>query len=171
MKNLIIRNGLYASILLVGISFLFWLLTSGDPSLYGVGEVVGYTSIVFSMVFIYLGIRQYRDLSGSISFSQALKVGILIALFPSIFFGLYNIVYISFLDPDFLDSYYQIQLDQMKKTMPADAFAARQQDIEAQLDLYMNPWFQFLIMFLTVFIIGFIISIISSIIVKKKKTA
>ena len=44
--------------------------------------VVGYTTIVISMLFVYFGIRSYRDnvLGGTISFGRGFQAGLLITL-------------------------------------------------------------------------------------------
>ena len=63
---------------------------------YKIAEIVGYSTILLSMIFVFLGIKKYRDENngGNISFGEALKVGVLIVLIPSIAFGLYNLFYI-----------------------------------------------------------------------------
>ncbi len=168
MKKLIVKHGLYASLVVVGIPLLMWTLTDGEPN-YDLGEIIGYATMVLCMTFVFLGIREYRnhELNGSISFGQALKVGVLIALIPSVAFGVYDLIYVIWLDPDFYDTYYAQYIEEMKNTMPESELEKALADMEAQKELFMNPFMQFLVMFLTVFLIGFVISLISSMVLKR----
>src|ERR1044071_2734991 len=71
------------------------------------GLVVGYTVIVISFLFVYFGIRSYRDnvLGGHITFAKAFQAGILITLISCAFYvGSWLIVYYNFM-PDFGDKY------------------------------------------------------------------
>ena len=171
MNNVIIKNGIYASLLLVGIHLIAWVISDGEPN-YEVGEIIGYTSMVACTVFVFLGIREHRnvDLKGEISFSQALGMGVLIALFPAIVFGLYDLVYVFYLNPDFNETYFNYYMDEMRASLSPKEFEIAKQDLEAQKEFWSNPALQFLVMFLTVFVIGFIVALISATILKTKTT-
>ena len=54
---------------------------------------------------IVLGTRWYRDnvLGGTMTYSQALIIGIVISISTGIIYALYNVISISFLYPNFLD--------------------------------------------------------------------
>ena len=172
MKKTIIRFGAYASVIIVGISVVFWLFSSDTPN-YSFGEIVGYASIILAMVFVFLGIRHYRDneKSGSISFGEALKLGVLIALVPSLAFGIYNAVYTELLDPGFIDDYYQYTLDKMEADMAPADFEAAAQKMESEKEMFANPVLGSAVMFLTVFLIGFVFAIVSALILKKEDKA
>ena len=170
MNKLVLRFGLYATLVTIGIPLLqYFFLDKGAEMNYQLGEIIGYSTIILSMVFVFLGIKKYRDENndGSITFWEALKVGILIAAIPAIAFGLYNWVYIAFLDPEFLDNYYQHYLDQAQATMSVTEFEAEKTKLELQKAGFQSPVVQFVVMFLTVFILGFIVSLVSSIVLKK----
>ncbi len=169
MKNLVLKNGVYATLVLIGIHLISWVL-SGDQPNYEISEIIGYASMIICMVFVFLGIREYRnvELKGHMTFSQALGMGVLIALFPALAFGIYDIIYILYLEPDFTNEYFDYHLQEMKATMSPAAFSAAKVELEAQREFWANPLIQFVVMFLTVFIIGFIVSLISSTILKTK---
>jgi hypothetical protein len=61
-------------------------------------EIAGHLSIFISMIFVFMGIKHYRDSmnGGKLNFAQGLKVGTLIILIPAIAFGLLDIVYTEF---------------------------------------------------------------------------
>jgi hypothetical protein len=115
------------------------------------------------------GHRKHRDENngGTISFWEALKVGGVIAVIPSIACGLYNWLYIEILDPEFMDNYYNHYLAQAQATMSAEDFERTKSKMEAEKAGFQSPVVQFAVMFLTVFIIGFIVSLIASIVLKK----
>lgn len=60
---------------------------------------------VVLVLCIVLGTRWYRDnvLGGTMTYSQALIVGIVISVSTGIIYALYNVISISFIYPDFLD--------------------------------------------------------------------
>lgn len=169
MKKTILKNGAYASLIVVGIPLLLWSLFEGEPN-YDISEIIGYATMILCMAFVFLGIREYRnqELNGTISFGEALKVGILIALIPSFAFGFYDLIYVIYLDPGFYDNYYHHYTRELEKTLSGPELEKAITDLNAQKDFFMNPVIQFLVMFLTVFIIGFIASMVSSLILKKR---
>ena len=114
------------------------------------------------MIFVFLGIREYVRETGAANFWNALKIGTLIAIAPSIVFGIYNIIYIKWIDPNFNQNYLQYQIDSLQNPT-AEEIAA----LEASMKLWENPLMQFFVMFLTVLIIGFIVSLISSVVLRR----
>lgn len=169
MNKLIIKHGLYASLLLIGINLIVWVISDGEPN-YSTGELIGYGSMIACMLFVFLGVREYRnvELNGEISFGKALGAGVLIALFPSLAFGMYDLIYILYLNPDFNDLYFEHYLNEMKASMTKEEFAVAKSEVESQKEFWSNPFMQFTVMFLTVFVIGFIMALLSSMILKTK---
>lgn len=77
------------------------LIIIGDsPDTYEIGEVIGYASIAVSLFFVYFGMKDYKQKLGpkDFKFFKALQTGLLITLFPSVAFGLYNVIYIEILN-------------------------------------------------------------------------
>ncbi|MTI19733.1 DUF4199 domain-containing protein [Fulvivirga sp. RKSG066] len=174
--KIIIRYGLFSAGILIIISVASLIVLGTSEENYDVGEIIGYTSIILSLTTIYFGIKKYKNehLNGSINFWQALKVGLLIAVFPSITFGLYNVIYVEYIDPTFMDSYYQHELQKLEESMTATEYEVAKAEMESQKEMFMNPTIQFFVMFFTVWLIGLIITIVSSfsfIVSKPKQTA
>ena len=157
-----LKFGIYSSAFLLGTNLISLAIFGTDPDNFGWGEIFGYTVIVVSMGFVFLGIREYKIKKESLSFWNALKIGSLISILPSLVFGIYNLVYVKWIDPDFFEHYLKYQIDQMNNPTQEDMMA-----LQAQMEPMANPIAMFVIMFLTVFLIGFIIAVISSIILKK----
>ena len=165
MKNPIIRNGVYSGLLMLAL-FVIAYFIGGD---FGMQEIIGYLSILISLVFVFLGIKQYRDEigNGNITFGKAMQVGLLIVLVPSIVFGLYNLIYIEYIDPNFVENYYADALAQMKDSLSPEEFKVKAVEMEAEKEAFGSPLIQFGAMAATVFLMGVVVSVISSFILKK----
>ncbi len=168
MRKIVLRFGLFGAITICVLFLAAWFLADGQS--YTVQELIGYSVMILSLSFVFFGIKQFRDTenSGSISFKKALTIGLLISLIVAIAFGILDVIYVEFLNPDFMDDYYARSVAEMEATLPTDEFKIKLQELEAQKTTFTNPMFTFAIMGLTVFVIGFIISLISSLILQRK---
>lgn len=170
MKSTVYRYGIYATLTIVALSWgVFFLLKNVGQSLQ---ELAGYLTILLAMIFIFLGIRHFRDRvnGGYLSFSQGLKIGVLIVLIPAVAFGLFDILYTEVLNPTWKEDYYTKYIDDLRKSVAADKLDAAIKKAEKEKEMFSNPVFQFLLMGGTVFIIGFIVAIISSLTLRRSKT-
>ena len=78
--------------------------------------ILGWTTIILSAVFIFVGIRSYRENynNGVISFGKALKVGLLITLIGALMYVLvWEIMYFNFMH-DMMDGYFAAEMDKVK---------------------------------------------------------
>ncbi|MEL6924405.1 MAG: DUF4199 domain-containing protein, partial [Bacteroidota bacterium] len=134
------------------------------------GEIVGYSAIVISMIFVFLGIRQYREIEngGHLGFWEAVKIGLGIAAFPAIAFGLYNLFYTEVLDPEFFAKYTEYLVNEQADNKTAAELETLRTELIAQNEVFDNPLIQFGTMFLSVFLIGLIVSILSAFILKRE---
>lgn len=168
MKNTVLRYGTYGGITMI---VLFSLgLYLGQFLNYSAREVIGYTTMVVSLSFIFFGIRHYRDKEnhGSVTFGQSLKIGVLISLIVSLVFGIIDVVYIEFINPDFMAEYYAHSVEQLKNTVPEAELQEKLKELEAQKEMFASTFMSFIIMSLTVFVLGFIISLISALFLQRK---
>ena len=169
-----LRWGTYSLIAMCAL-FLFNIFY-GPKMDYQTMEVVGYVGIVVSLIFVYFGIRQYRDKvnGGYISFGRALSTGLLIVLVPAFLFGLFDVVYSTYINPSFYDDYCTKTIERMKLSLTATEFEIKSKQMKAQMEMFRaNPFLQFVVMALTVFLVGFIITVVSALILRrdKKKTS
>lgn len=169
MKKIVIAYGLYAALTLVVLFGLTFLLGKGLH--FKTAEQLGYASILLGMIFVYLGIREYREKvgGGKVSFWQAVKVGLLIASIPSVAFGLFDVIYVTFIDPGAIDHFYNENLAELKASLPPVEYEIKAAKMESQREMFSNPFFQFVIMGLTVFLIGVVASLISSFVLKTEE--
>ena len=167
MKRTILRYGLFATLTIIALSLMIWTLVDVVDNT--TGEIIGYSSMVVSLLFVYFGIKHYRDSenNGLVSFGKALLIGILISLLASIAFGLMDLIYVTFVNPDFMTDYYDGMLDQLQ-TLPADELEVRKAELESEKAMFSNPFMHFMIMSMMVFVIGTVISLISALVLQRK---
>ncbi len=168
MKKTVIHYGVFSAITICVLNLVGWFL--GKNLDYSIQEVIGYTGMVVALLFVFFGIKQYRDHenNGVVTFGKALLIGVLISLIAAVAFGILDIIYIKYINPDFVTEYYAHYVAQMKSTLPADEFKIEFEKLEAQKELFSNPFMSFFLMAVTVFIIGFIISLLSGLILQRK---
>jgi hypothetical protein len=172
MKSTVYRYGLLSMLALVVFSAI--QLFALKNTSFEVQEASGYLAILVSMIFVFLGIRHYRDRvnSGYMTFGQGLKIGLLIVLIPSVAFGLFDILYTEVINPGWSEEYYSHYVEKVKASTSPEKLDAVLKQVQSQKELFSSPIMQFLIMAATVFIIGLIVAIISSLsLMKKKKLA
>lgn len=170
MKKIVIKYGLYGVAVMFLISLGSFLIFK-DRHNWELQEIIGYATIVLSLLFVFFGMRHYRDKhnAGRLGFGKALGLGTLIALFPSVAFGLFSLIEIYWLDPGFLDKYYAYQVEKVTNSTPSAELQAALQKMAEEKEMFNSPIAQFGFMFLTVFVIGFIIAIISALILRRNK--
>ena len=168
MNNTIRKYGFFASTTICILSLLSWFV--GKDLDFTTQEVIGYASMIVSLSFVFFGIKHFRDTynNGTITFGKAFLIGVLISLSAAITFGLLDVVYVKFINPDFLSEYYDASLAQMKEDLSPEAFELKLADLESQKELFSNIWVNFLVMSMTVFVIGGILSVLSAMILKRK---
>lgn len=167
MKRTILRFGLYGTATICVLSILSWFLI--DVVEDKTGEILGYTTMVVSLLFIYFGIKHFRDRenNGMVSFGKALLIGVLISLMASVAFGMLDVIYVKVINPDFITDYYDKMFAQIE-SMPTEEFETRKAEIESEKEMFLNPFVHFLIMSMMVFVIGFIISLLSALVLQRK---
>lgn len=172
MKKIILRYGILsvlAMVLVFGTTFFIFRNNEN----FDIQEVIGYTAIVLSLLFVFFAIKQWRDQhnNGVLSFGRGLGIGTLVTLFPSVAFGAYSYLEVNYIDPGFNDRYYSHYIEKVKQTTPPEKLQAALDELASSKEMFTNPFFQFFAMFLTVFVIGVIISVISSLILRRQPKA
>ena len=172
MKQTAFRYGIFAALTILAFATinLFIVAKSAD---YATQEVLGYLTIVLAMIFVFLGIRHFRDRvnDGLLSFGEGFKVGLLIALVPAVFFGLFDLLYTEVLNPSWKEEYYSHYAQQLRDSTPPEKLTAELDKLEKQKELFSKPFMQFVIMTLTVFVVGVIVTIISALSLRRNKPA
>src|SRR5687768_2415616 len=105
MKKIVLTFGLLSGV--VSALMMFVTVLFIDQIGWDNGVFVGYTAIVLSLLFVYFGIRSYRDnhLGGRITFGRAFGVGILITLISCLFYVIAWEIEYATMFSDFADKY------------------------------------------------------------------
>jgi hypothetical protein len=170
MKKTILRFGTYAGIFELVCFALVWLVIKLFPIDHGTQGNIGLVAITCPLIFVYVGIRYYRDKlnDGSISFLKALRLGLLIVIIPALSYALVETVYVLYIDPQFYDKVFAYDIEQYRKTLPPAAFALKAKALKAELAMDKNPFYNFSLMVLIIGCLGVIVSLISSLLLMRK---
>ena len=168
MKHTVIKYGIYAMLsgfLLFGLPFFFGMGIENEYN-----QFLGYSSIVLSLLFIYFGVKHYRDKvnNGNVSFGKAIKIGMLIALFSAVGVAVFDYIYTTQINPDFSTDYVEYSIKKMEENLPPEEASIKAAELKQQMADYGGSGFMAALMFVTVVVIGFIISLISGLILQRK---
>ena len=140
----------------------------------GHSYVLGYTTIILSLLLVFFGVRSYRDnvADGQITFGKAFLVGLAITVISCLFYvATWEIIYFNFL-PDFMDKY-GAQVIQRMQASGATAAAIQQQkeQLEKLKEMYKNPFFNVAMTFIEPFPVGLGITLLSAAVLRKKASS
>jgi len=167
LKKTILTFGLISGALIS----LMMALTVPFQDKLGHSYVIGYATIVLSLLLSYFGIRSYRDNvgKGQITFGKAFAVGISITIISCLCYVLtWEIIYYNFM-PDFMDKY---AAHIIQKMQASGATAAAIQRKTVELDklkvMYKNPLINMAMTFIEPFPVGLVITLISAAVLRRK---
>lgn len=132
---------------------------------------LGYTVMLIAFIFIFVGIKSQRDKinGGLITFSQALKTGLLITLVASAFYVVVWLIAYYLFVPDFMDKYTAHMLKNARaEGLGEAAMAQKVLEMDKYKEMYKNPILVVAFTFLEVFPVGLLVSLVSALILKKK---
>jgi hypothetical protein len=168
MKRIVLTFGLLSGV----VSSVMMLATVPflDRIGFDHGVVVGYTAIVLSLLFVFFGVRRYRELAGGrITFGRGLAVGLLITLISCTFYVVtWQFVYFK-LTPDFMDKYTAYTIENLKASgASTETIAEKRRQMEAFARMYQNPLINAAMTFVEPFPVGLLISVMSAAILRRK---
>ena len=135
--------------------------------------LVGYTTMLISFLFVFFGIKSYRDNVGGgvISFGRAFTVGILITLITCMFYVvIWDIIYFNFL-PDFTEKYtnYMVEKARAGGATP-EQISQKLQEMKQMKAMLDNPWLSAPIIFVSEPLpVGLVMTLISAAILRKRR--
>ena len=162
MKNIVLRYGLIAGCLLIGLGLFNWFIIAQMFG-YNASEIFGYLSMILALLSIPLGIKYFRDKlnDGMVSFGEGFKIGMGITIITSVIMFFYSMLFWVLAGDDFMKWREQVLTESELKQA--------QLQMAEMPDFVLSPWFQGLVMLLTVFLIGMIINLVSSLALKNSK--
>jgi len=164
MKNNILKFGLIAGSIIVLIPLLSGFIIGYGPDAYKMGEIIGYSTMLLSLLMIFFAVKEYKEKYPSVQlgFLKVFSIGAGISLIAGIMFGIYNLIHVTYIDPEFMSNYYEYYINNIRNSgAPAAQIEMQISQLEQEKELFMNPIVSFLTMTVTVFMIGLIISTVS----------
>lgn len=168
-RNILVFGGVSSLIIAIMMSFSVFLhdkLQNDNLSM-----MVGYAGMIVAFSMIFAAIKNYRDKynGGTISFGQAFKLGLIIALITStVYVGIWMIEY-QFFFPDFMEKYTASTLEHARASnMPADKYNKLAAQMAEAVENYKNPMYRILMTYAEILPIGLLASIACALILKRK---
>ena len=172
MKTPVLKYGLLsgaasAAMMLATVPFL-------DKLGFDNGAIFGYTAIVASFLFVFFGIKAYRDkeLGGAITFRRAMAAGLLMTVISSLCYVVtWEFIYFK-LTPDFSQKYSDYAVAKARaRGASADDIAKTQQRMAELTALLDQPLTNAAFTFVEPFPIGVLMTAVSAAILRKKSAA
>jgi hypothetical protein len=152
-------------------AFMMGLVPFADAIGFDRSLFIGYTIIVLAGLFIFFGVRSYREQAGGgrITFARAFGVGILITLISCVCYVVtWEIVYFTML-PDFTDKYAAYTIEKLRASgAPAQTIEATTRQMEQFKEMYKNPLINSAMTFAEPFPVHLGITLISAAVLRKK---
>src|SRR5882724_7281851 len=143
MKKIVLRYGILSGVILMSLMAVMLSINSAHS------EILGYTTMVLSLLLVFFGVRKYRDTVGGGAIA-------------------WEIAYFNFF-PHFLDGYNAHVLAKMRAGGASEAAIRAQAAQLAELARrYQNPLFNSAITFMEVFPVGLIVTLVSAGILRRK---
>jgi len=161
IKKIIINYGL----IIAGINILINLATYATGTHLNPHWIFKTLGFVFFIILIVLGVKKFKQKNNSfLSFGQAVKIGVGIATISAIVGGIYSYVFMTFIEPDFMQQLMDMQAEQYLDAGMSD------EQIEAAQNMgekFSSPFMIATFGIIGSAIAGFIVSAISGAIMKK----
>ncbi|MDD3721364.1 MAG: DUF4199 domain-containing protein [Lutibacter sp.] len=142
-------------------------------ALYAMGKTyephwsVGLISTLISVVIIVLGIKKVKENNnGFLSLSEALKTGLGIALISGLVLVVYNLIFVTYIEPEYFAR--MLEMQQQKTLEMYPNFSDEQLEAAMEMGKKMSgPTINSAIIIIASLFLGFIISLIGGLIMKK----
>ena len=136
------------------------------------GLIVGYTAIVISFLFVYFGIRSYRDNvnGGRIGFGRGVGVGLLITLIScACYVAAWQVLSHTFMS-DFMEKYTAHVIGQVRASGATEAeVQAKAKEMADFGELYKNPLINIGLTLVEPLPVGLLITLVSAAVLRRKE--
>lgn len=176
MKKTIITHGLIAGLITMSFMVASTLLVNRDIDM-SLCMLIGFTGMFIAFIFVFLGIKNYRDKhnNGIISFGDGFRIGFFIALIASCIYTIVWLIEFHFFMPDFMEKFSAIAIQDIKADtkLSAAEMSAKIAEMETMRENYKNIFYRILYTMAEILPIGIVIALISALILKRStpKTA
>ena len=164
MNNIIIKNGLFGSIIVSALLVFVTMYMKANPEK-EVSMMIGFAVMILAFFFVALGIKQQRDANnGLISFRNAFLTGFWITLIISTVYVLVWLIILYNFFPNFAEHYTDMAI---AKASP-DELTKVTEEMNSFKEMYKNPIMVILFTYMEILPLGIVFSLISALILKKK---
>ncbi|GGH02129.1 hypothetical protein GCM10011416_21140 [Polaribacter pacificus] len=162
-KSIILNYGLYLGIISVLLSLIVYAMGDAHTPHWSI-SLIGFALLV---VLIVLGIKKYKESNdGFISWGQAVKVGVGIALISAVISIAYQQVFVNFIEPDFMN----VAMELQNQRMIDQGLTSEQIDAANEMGKnFSGPVISSAIGLIVSAFLGFVISAIAGAIMKQSK--
>lgn len=162
-KNIMLNYGVYLGIA----SILLNLILYATGNLIEMQSISGFIGIALMIVFIVLGIKKFKFENGTfLSFGQAVKIGVGIAIISAVLGIIYNLIFMNFIEPDFQNQMVEVQRQAWQE---ANMTSEQIDAAESMMRKFQNPAITSAIGIVVAAFLGFVISAIAGAIMKKSE--
>jgi hypothetical protein len=172
MKKIVLIYGFIAGVIVGAMLMITMPLYESGTLKFDTGEWLGYTTMAIALSMVFFGVKSYRDnhLEGSITFGNALKVGLLITLIAALIYAFSWEVTRLNMKGDFMALYGEKQIE---KLITGGATEAELVEAKKKMDdfaaMYKNPFIRFGITLMEIAPVGILISLLSATLLRKKE--
>ena len=164
MNNIIIKNGLFGSIIVSALLVFVTMYMKANPEK-EVSMMIGFAVMILAFFFVALGIKQQRDANnGLITFGKAFMIGLWITLIISTIYVLVWLIILYNFFPNFAEHYTDMAI---QKASPEEV-AKVTEEMNSFKEMYKNPIMVILFTYIEILPLGIVFSLVSALILKKK---
>ncbi len=165
LKKIALNYGLIWALLSIVVSVIAYVTNNHIDRPWWI-SVIG--ALVAVVVIVY-GLKAYKtENSGFLSIGNALKVGLAISLIAGIVGSLYNYIFVSVIEPEYITQMLDFTREQQLEGNP-DMTQEQLDMVMGITEKLMQPWIMFATGIIFSLFFGFIISLISGLIMKQNR--
>ncbi|HEY9183742.1 MAG TPA: DUF4199 domain-containing protein [Salegentibacter sp.] len=163
-KGIIINYGVLLGILSVVLGVIMYVTNAYlNPSFY-----FSVASFLIMVAIIVLGIRTYKKANQTyLSLTEALKLGLGIALIGGIIGAIWQLLLMTVIEPDYMMQMADVQREVMLERFP-NMTDSQIDDAMAMNEKFSSPWIMMAIAIIGSLFFGFFISLVAGLIMKNK---
>lgn len=152
--------------LVIAVVFIFFAVLQWIAGIEGAAWLTGLSWVAY-FVALYFCLKHWRDnyLGGYIRYGQSLSAGILFMFFASVIYAFYNVVYMTWIDPEAVDRMLDMMEEQYYKQGFTEDKVTAMMEFGAKLH---GPGMQFFSVIIGTTFMGVIISLIVSMFIRRE---
>jgi len=163
-KNVMLTYGLYLGLASILISVIYYVLGMAYENDWKKSVI----SIVVTGIILFLGIKKFKEGNDSfLTLGQAIKTGLGISLVAAVISIVYTIIFMMFIEPEFVNNLAEVSRQKMYETNPE----LTEEQVEMSMGIVKkmsSPVMLSAFILIASLFFGLIISLISGLILKKE---